>query len=446
MRVFESLICLIGATLIIYMCMGSFRLTDIPHHSEMPLKWDSDLTRKHRFDQDSRNGIPLTRNTNKTKKIHNSQIHIKKQASIDSSGETLGGILEKVFRLFHGQHVFPAIVKRMYDRYLDVSKEKTPNAAHKDKHAELNCDWKCLVENGLEIDYADFGMLQWILHSNSAAPVLFWPEAVSDDDKMQVARGMVSQKCGKIIYEKTLVVNQHGLASLAFHAYGQHSWLNAYVKQLHAAFPGDSKNKMAVLVMFVTPGTQGDLELCKTDIRTYFDLAHQKSSVHIPDYHNETVLMSEMILNPNSVMFMNHHQGESCRRVAREIGRRLKLQEVNNDTYMLPQTMMIDSGAAMSFFGIRKTNDVDILFHGPINHSILGEHNGFHLSAHKFQSNRARSDYDLFLDPANFGYCHGMKFVSIQQLILYKRRRGVKNKDEIDVASMFKFLNSIGIK
>ena len=354
--------------------------------------------------------------------------YISRQKPVD-----FGSIIKKVFDIYKSQGALPEIIKRMYNRYLEVTTEDLQNR----KLQPEICDWKCLAAKGLQVEYADFGVLQWMLHSNGTTTVLFWPEAVSDTVKMEVARSIVSLNCGQIIYEKKIVVNQNGLASLAFHAYGQHSWLDSYVKQLRGSFTGELKYKMAVLVMFVNTTRSSDLEVCKSDIRRLFSLTNPKSAVHIPDYHSEAVLISEMVLNPNSVMFLNHHHGNSCRTVSTEIGRRLNLSEVNKDIYDIPQNIMVDSGAVMAFFGIRQADDVDLLIQGPVDKSILGQRNGMSLSRHT-----DRSMDNLFLDPANHGYCHGIKFLSLQQLMLYKKRRGARNKDDVDVAKILSFLKS----
>ena len=52
------------------------------------------------------------------------------------------------------------------------------------------------------------------------------------------------------------------------------------------------------------------------------------------------------------------------------------------------------------------------------------------------------SNEDLFVDPEYYGYCYGLKCVSLEQLIHYKQRRRVPNKDNKDVESIRLFLGS----
>ena len=48
---------------------------------------------------------------------------------------------------------------------------------------------------------------------------------------------------------------------------------------------------------------------------------------------------------------------------------------------MLPQTIMVDSGAVMALFGLRPRTDVDLLFYSETRAEILGERNGILIEA-----------------------------------------------------------------
>ena len=153
-----------------------------------------------------------------------------------------------------------------------------------------------------------------------------------------------------------------------------------------------------------------------------------------------------MVLNPNSVLFLNHHEGEHCQEVAKEVAVRLHLTAVIPESFVLPQDLMVDSRAVMSFFGLRKQQrtDVDLLFQGDIDESILGQRHGMLVEAHAFHSHHLlhNAGRDLFVDPRYYGYCHGIKYVSLEQLIRYKQQRGVPNKDDEDVSHIQRFLGS----
>ena len=309
---------------------------------------------------------------------------------------------------------------------------------------------------GFEGMYADFTMLQWTLHVSNVRTVIFWPEAASNTEKMKQARVMVQQDCGDVLYKKEVKVSRQGVASLALHAYGDQDWLLAKIKMLQTIFSGPDNDMRSIYVLFVRPISTTHLKTCKTKLRSYFALVNSKSSVHIPDYHGEAVLIAEMVLNPNSMMFLNRHEGGSCQEEASNLARRLNLSPVNPESFVLPQDIMVDTGAVSSFFGLRNRTDVDLLYQGKLNKSLLGESRGISVEAHPFQTFRCVATEraptkdlehlsrctvdDFFTDPQYYGYCCGIKFVSLEYLIRFKQWRGVPNKDYKDVESMSRFV------
>jgi len=90
-----------------------------------------------------------------------------------------------------------------------------------------------------------------------------------------------------------------------------------------------------------------------------------------------------------------------------------------------------------------------------VNHNLLGERNGISVQPHTFKTTEWGAETwgeyhfvgsckdvgDLFHDPANYGYCHGLKFVSLPQLVRYKENRRAMVKDEDDVAMIQTFLS-----
>ena len=318
------------------------------------------------------------------------------------------------------------------------------------------------LSKGLDDKFADFAMLKFLSHLNNVSTIIFWPEAAENHQKMEGARDIVQSQCtsSRVLYKKTIQLNRVGLKSLVSHAYGQQGWLDGKVNQLSATFTagGPATEKKPVTIWFIF-GREGQMTSCKEALRGHFNLPQIKSSVHIPDFHEEAVLMAEMTLNTNSVYFMNHHVGSSCFDISAELASRVNLKEVNPKSFVHRQDIMVDSGAVMSFFGLRPRTDVDILFLSEIDKKYLGKSNNILVEEHAFQSNvidgkRAWghehlttggpvvSEADLFTDPENYGYCFGLKFVSLQQLIRYKRKRAEKNKDDQDVAKIDNFLRA----
>ena len=303
---------------------------------------------------------------------------------------------------------------------------------------------------GMETEYTDFAMLEWTLRVPHMSTLILWPQAAAMVPKLAQTRKLVAAELGSILYEKHVTLTRNGLSELVFHAYGQQLWLAAKVSDLVGL-----ETVLNVRVLFVLTPRFSVLRAmaAKEHVRTHYGIA--KSSVHVSDSNREAALIAETVLNPNSRMYLDTHNGSACSVVAQEIAVRFALTPVKPSLYMLPQTIMVDSGAVMAYFGLRPRTDVDVLFAGAADSSILGKRNGISVEPHTFATTDLGTNVwawgrrhwgqehfvgpckdaaDLFNDPSNYGYCHGLKFVSLPQLARYKTKRGEPGKDDRDVA------------
>jgi hypothetical protein len=310
---------------------------------------------------------------------------------------------------------------------------------------------------GLEEKYSDFAMLSLALNEKKATVITFWPEAAGNKEKMESVKPLVETYCtdSNVLYRKTILLTKKGLESMVEHAYGRQGWLGGKVSQLSSTYK-NSEEERAVTLWFLFE-KEGKMVACKEKLREHFNLSQIKSSVHIPDFHEEAILMAEMSLNPNSVHYMNNRVGSSCQEISEELALRRGVEPINPSSFVHEQGIMFDSGGVMSIFGLRPRTDIDILFQGEVDSRYLGDARGIHIEDHAFINNllsgrgRAwgqehlsadpkKSAADFFTDPEYYGYCHGLKFVSLPQLVKYKQARGEKNKDDKDVKQMQEFL------
>ena len=243
------------------------------------------------------------------------------------------------------------------------------------------------------------------------------------------AHSVVNELCTRsdVLYSKTIYLTNSGLASLVQHVYGQQDWLPMKAKITHQNGKEGNGANQAVTAMFVLNTTQETLLSCKAGLERHFNLTHPSSAVHIPDVHDETVLLAQMVLNQNSVAYLNNNVGDLCKTVSTELAKRLKLPEAKPKVVRHSQDMMVDSHTVMSFFGLDKkpwTAQISLLFWNQIDGSILGTQGGIHVEAHIFDHNRhvsgiardapqileATTINDFFVDPKYYGYCYGLKF------------------------------------
>ena len=328
-------------------------------------------------------------------------------------------------------------------------------------------DYQYYQKLGLSKTLTDISMLEWMKIqldlTRLTSKVFILSVFSTDPGKDKDMRKIVLEKCSKdkgILYEKNVTVNKLGMNQLITHMYGNQSWLGVKIDHILSLFKSST---FTVVFVFFFGKTLDELTDCKYDVRTLYNYKNFKSSAHIPDSPEESLILAEMILNPNSVQFLNNaRNGEDCQRIATEVARRSSLKPILTlpGLFLGRDDLMIDSGSVLHLFNLRKLTDVDILFLHEIDKRILGNKNNFRIEAHAFKSNSissgrawgedhftgaVKTKWDLFYDSANYGFCYGIKFVSLEQLVRYKLKRNEPQKDQHDVKLIRDMLNNTHI-
>ena len=311
-------------------------------------------------------------------------------------------------------------------------------------------------KQGLSQKVSDLVMLEWMKIQLKLPELLTTVSIVSifsnDEKKDEKMRDIVKEQCSKdndILYEKSINITREGARQLISHMYGEQIWIEAKIKDFLSRYTEPS---FKVLFLFIYTRKEIDLVKCKLNIRKLYNDKIFKSTAHIPDNLEENLILAEMILNPSSIEFLNYaHNARDCKLIAKEIAARVSATPIKTlpKTFIGRNDVMVDSGTVLGFFDLRKRTDVDLLFLGKIDKSILGNRHGLNVQAHAFKYNSisrerpwgqehfgfkgTQNQYDLFYDTENYGYCYGIKFVSLRQLVRYKTKRNEPNKDKYDV-------------
>lgn len=326
-------------------------------------------------------------------------------------------------------------------------------------------DYPVFERKNQTVDFSSLVVLEWMRIQlklpRVTRKVSIMSLFVDDPSKERQMLAIVQERCSVdrgVLFERKMIVNKLGISQLIRHMYGNQPWLNAKVYEIQSLFKSST---MTVRFLFFFGKSQDELKSCKTLIRKLYNLKSFKASAHIPDNPAENLILAEMVLNPNSQIFLNYAEnGKECQAIASELAKRSSIEQVNTlpGIYIGRDDVMVDSGTVLHLFNLRSRTDVDIVFLRDIDKRILGKENGFGLEAHAFKSNaispgrpwgqdhfteKIKTEWDLFYDPNNFGYCYGIKFVSLEQLIRYKRKRKEPGKDQRDVNLMDGLLKKV---
>ena len=328
---------------------------------------------------------------------------------------------------------------------------------------DFTVNYKYFHSRGLQKSVIEMVVLEYLkiqLHLNLTSQVTILSLFSKDEKKEKTMRSILRNKCsrdGFIVYEKDVFVTKLGMKQLIIHMYGLQTWIQAKINNMKDIF---SKLDLARVRFFFFFGRNStELKDCKNEIRMLYNDINFKSSVHIPDTPHETLMLAEMILNNSSLQLINNGKHtDKCLDVVTEISKNSFLTPINTlpSLYQSRQDIMLDSGIVLDFYGIRKGTDVDILFLYNVDNTIIGNYNGVQYEAHAFASNVVGdtrpwgedhlssnvTKWDLFYNPGNYGYCYGIKFVSLSQISRYKSKRKEPTKDEYDIKLIQSFMKT----
>jgi hypothetical protein len=180
------------------------------------------------------------------------------------------------------------------------------------------------------------------------------------------------------------------------------------------------------LIVFEAPTLEAVKEV-KARIRALFGIGNH--SVHINDTHEQAMLIAQLLLNRNSVHFLNHADPHYFERFETHFASyRRWLSEQRLD----PEHFCIDGSGVLAAYGLRDARDVDLLHFGHDNietgHPKIGSHNS------EMQHHVVTRD-DILFNPENHFYYRGIKFASLDLIRRMKTKRG-EEKDRKDVMLM----------
>lgn len=411
--------------------------------------------KEHCFDQDDRkNGYsklcpPKNSNENYLTSYHN---FISDIANFGLNLSQYSISVDKNGFLVNGSHTLSSSIVLSHPVYVQHLKYENMFAY----------DYMFFQTRGLQTTISDMVLLEFMkiqLKLNLTSQISILALYSHNEEKAKIMRSILRSKCSKdgfISYEKEINITKRGIQEFVIHMYGLQSWIEAKIRNMNERI---SKSGLARVRFFFFFGRNNtELTSCKSEIRTLY--GEGKSSVHIPDTPQEAVTLAKIILNNNSLHLINYGKNTNkCRHISAEISKHSLLSETSTlpGLYEPREDIMLDSGLVLDFYGIRKGTDVDILFLYNIDHAIIGHYKGLLYEAHGFASDATGSArpwgedhlsknvtrWDLFYDPRNYGYCYGIKFVSLKEVIRYKSKRNEPNKDAIDIKLIKSFLRML---
>jgi hypothetical protein len=215
--------------------------------------------------------------------------------------------------------------------------------------------------------------------------------------------------------------------------YGRNTWWkNELMETL--SYERFTKSFDSAVFVFMESKTIDEEILFKKTVREKFldGLLHKK--VHSSDTTEETADISEVILNRNSVNYLNVAPLDAENSVIDKINKELRNSEI------CLKDVVIDGSLILEMYGLRKANDLDFTLT-----ENLWMHGGSKQSHNHEYDLQFIKPIDLSQDPRCHFFHNNLKFISLPALITFKIFRGEK-KDFDDIKLVIDSINSLPLQ
>ena len=261
-----------------------------------------------------------------------------------------------------------------------------------------------------------------------------WPSA-GPSDKRNIAKKIMNDEYN-VVYEKRVELNSNGMHSLIPQIYCTMAWVGDVDSRFFSSTPKVDaclgNNPFEVIVF------QGDelqkVVALKGKMREVFGI--EEKSLHITDYPAETLYLAQMLLNNNTISFLNKAEPFKYIGLNKKVfAFKDALKDQNKDI----NDYVIDSGSVLGIYGIREADDLDYLCIKDEKDYAVAEGYENHVYIKDGEYYKRPFD-DLIYNPENVFYYFGLKFLTLDRVYEFKTNRA-SSKDKIDADLIKSFLS-----
>jgi hypothetical protein len=279
-----------------------------------------------------------------------------------------------------------------------------------------NYDYKFFKERGMSINLIELAVLNYIQLSKNNYMAIIWPSADKKIDYLNYFE--------KVIFEKKITFNVNGAHNFVSQVYREHNWVGSFEDGYNGSIVKVSetfKNYSFLHIVFFENDNFDEVIKLKDKLRNIFKI--DKSSVHITDNNQETNDLAKLLLNENSIHFLNHAKPNKYGSVYNKLK---KFKNILDSEAINLNEIILAGSTSLGVYGLREINDIDylssnpnLLKYGIDNHNSELVHYG-------------KTINELIYNPKHHFYFNGFKFISMESLKKFKLKRD-EIKDKLDV-------------
>jgi len=298
--------------------------------------------------------------------------------------------------------------------YMKISNLKTRDYSY------INLKRHCISEVDLDILACEYCKVNKKLFIGC-----LWPAADIKKDKQTK---QLIEKYGTILYEKKVLLKNNGPKLFLQEIPEKRRFLE---RDFYKYFPRDKKH-IPIRVLLLKMENDETAIKCKKAVRAFLNL--YPYAMHINDtqqksQYEETVNLSHILFNNNTINFLNFCKGKSFSKFNSLFNRYKSILEKHRITQ---ESICIDGSSVLSIYGLRDVN-IDFDFITDKAH-IIKPLISWPLDLHNHAWEVLKLDIkDIIYNPKNHFYYKGLKVASLGAV---KRFKGIQNRlrDKVDIA------------
>ena len=316
------------------------------------------------------------------------------------------------------------------------------------------------LENKIEESYLDYILKEYCIKNKNVFFLIFWPVTYNHEKIVFDTYN----KYGKILFKKNIILKNNGFKNILHfisdkrkHKWGDKLWFaepHRYINPLTIyIFEVDNDYKVDVNIIknylikifnnnvkyiyniyqkgglnnlyFTTKAKRECREvLAKNNcVREVRGLNDRNYSHHVNDQHYETIELSRIFFNKNSIYAINNcNLNFKCSSFDEKYIRYVKF--INSNKWGNIDDFCLNNSSILSQFGLRQSRDIDYLHNQSF--EIEKQIPEPEISSHNYVVKSVNSNIDineLVYNPNNYFWFKNIKFCSLEKLLDFKKQQ-----------------------
>ena len=282
-------------------------------------------------------------------------------------------------------------------------------------HEGWHYNYQYFRKKGLSEEILDNIALEYCRLIEDLKTVLLFPSAIG---KTELVMNLLKE-LGEIYYYKEITLKNEGPRYLMMQIYKDEKWLGSWENHFSGAkskanYCFKSEEPLRLFIFKPLPG-KNIIDL-KEKIRNIYDI--EKHSVHINDTYEETINIASVLLNNNSIHFLNNVRLNSFIKFQSLFD---SFEKIAAERKIITENLCITGSAVLALYGLRDANDLDYLKSEKSSLVKIVEE----IKCHDSEAKYYPTNFDnIIYNPKNHFYFNGIKFASLDIVKQLKEKRG----------------------